>query len=127
MSNDHDGSAVITAQNMAPGGTLTRTVTITNTGSVPFALSLVMNPSTNALSEELALTVVEEPNPTSAHDVTLYQGSLAAAGTLTNFEDFAAGQTTTFSFTLALPASAGNGYQDATATLDLLWGGDQIP
>jgi hypothetical protein len=122
MSNDEDCQAIITARNMAPGGSSSGQVTIKNTGSTSYTLVLQINESDNSpLERYLTLTVTN-----ASTGAQYYQG---VDGSYANAEipivtDFAPGASTRFDVTLMLSSSADNSVQNHTATIDLDWGTD---
>jgi spore coat-associated protein N len=125
LSNSKNGVAVLGASNMRPGDTATGTVTLTNTGNVDSDLSLqktnlreTAGPGGGVLSEVLQLQVQNVTKPTP---VILYNGRLATmpALPLGAFPKKAAGQT--YRFTVTLPSSAGDRYEQASTRVDYVW------
>lgn len=98
---------------------MSRTVTIGNVGTVGFHLVLQMTTSTNALARALVLVVAKDANPSDV----FYDAPLADAPSSLVIEYLPAGASSTFTFTLRLPLSAGNVLQDQSARLDLIWVG----
>ena len=125
LSNSKNGVAVLGASNMRPGDSTTGTVTLTNTGNVDSELSLqksnlreTAGTGGGVLSEVLQLHL---QNVTKPVPVTLYDGRLAAmpAVSLGAFAKKTAGQT--YRFTVTLPNSAGDRYEQASTRVDYVW------
>jgi hypothetical protein len=125
LSNSKNGVAVLGASNMRPGDATTGTVTLTNTGNVDSELSLqksnlheTAGTGDGVLSEVLQLQVQNVTRPTP---VTLYDGRLATmpALPLGAFPKKAPGQT--YRFTVTLPSSAGDRYEQASTRVDYVW------
>jgi hypothetical protein len=119
MTNDHNGEAVITATNMAPGDSATEEVTIGNDGTVPFELYVQSTLSSvrNALTSALTLTITR-----SSDNLLIYRGALSS-GAAIPIENLAVNGSTKFNASLSLSASAGNGLQSLSASVDLVWSG----
>lgn len=91
-------TGTVPVDNLYPGmPTKNGSFTVQNTGSLPAKLKITTN--TNG---------------------ALFEGTTPAIVNLTNYtegEELAAGASKTFTFTLDMPANAGNAYQGATGTL----------
>ena len=118
-TNSRNGSAILTASGMKPGGTATGSVTITNTGSLPGTFSLsksnltnpVLGTGSERLSDQLDLVIRDG-------STTVYSGKLGAMGTIALDGDTvtagsqqfgASGSPTaahTYDFTVTLPRSS---------------------
>jgi spore coat-associated protein N len=135
--NSKDGTAVLTASGMKPGGAAAvGTVDIKNTGSLSgtFTLSrpaLTDSDSTNPLSGKLNVTVKDcglfsgstAPTCGDGDDTVKYNGTLGqmGAGTpITTLGSFAGDAQRRYQFSVALDSSAGNAYQgdNSSATFD---------
>ncbi|MDA8297391.1 MAG: hypothetical protein M0004_12535 [Actinomycetota bacterium] len=119
MTNNHDGHSFLNATNMAPGSSSSDTVTIGNVGTAGFELTLEPTTSTNGLARALNLAITMDSSPRTVE----YDGLLANVPASLPIERLAAGASTTFTFTLSLPTSAGNDLQNQSAQLDLTWVG----
>ena len=117
------GSAVLSVTGLAPGKAIFDNVQITNSGDLPFDLSLksagiVDTPASPALSAKVDLKIEDTTAGT-----TLYNGKLGALSSVTA-GTFAVNAAHTFKFTVSL-ADGGLGaeddYQGASTTLDLTW------
>jgi hypothetical protein len=128
ISNSGEGQPIFAAGGLAPGGSVSGTVGIEDSGSVPVALKLQRGELTDAsgigggiLSSRLQLTVADITEP--AQPQTIYAGPLDSmpeqeAGGL------APGQTRTYRFTASLPdgaASLQNALQSASTTVAYAW------
>jgi hypothetical protein len=120
MSNDHNCQAIITARDMAPGGSSTGEVTIKNTGSSTYTLVLQIHETDGSPIEPLLTLTVTNAN-TGAQYYQGVNGSYAGAE-IPIITGFVPGMSTTFDVTLSLASTAGNNLQNKTATIDLDWG-----
>jgi hypothetical protein len=123
-SNSRDGRAVLTAANLKPGDHRTGEVTITNEGHEG-ALYLVAHHPTDRrapLSERVELTIADGRN-------VIARGAVSAGcHPLGTFDE---GESRTYTFAVALPATTGNAYAGASTTVDYEWlnacPGDPLP
>ena len=132
-SNDHSGSAVLSAVGMVPGDLISGTCSITNTGNVPASFTLnegniVDTPGPNKGTFSSELTVLIEDTTVPASPVTMYSGKIGSMPGIdcgvTN-----AGATKSYKFTVTFPdggipgtASTGdNSYQGTTFSVRYDW------
>jgi hypothetical protein len=125
LSNSKEGAAIFQAGAMQPGGEVSGSVVIANTGSVAGALSV--SPTGGAieaaggggglLSNALQLVVLET---TGAVDAVRYAGSPAAMPAV-SLGQIAPGQQRVFQFVAKLPATAGNALQGARWSAGFTW------
>lgn len=113
--NSRGSDAIFDLDNLKPGDTVTGSVTITNSGSLPaiFTLSETELENTFVDQDLLTLTITEGTSP-------------VASGTLGSLPDvalgtFAAGTERTFTFTAALDETAGNANQGKAARTTYRW------
>jgi hypothetical protein len=137
QTNSNAGAAVLTAPNLAPGGTASGTLDITNSGDLPSvqslrAFNLVDTPAAAALSSYLRLQIHDLGPPGCASScpahVLMFSGTLDALVGTRDLGTFAPGSARRYRFTVSYPdggAGAENGYGGATAGLDLTWGARQ--
>lgn len=117
------GTALLDVSGLAPGKAITDSVDITNSGDLPFDLtlkasSLVDTPAAPALSAKVDLKIEDLNAGTTAYDGKLGAFDSKALGAL------AVGVKHSFRFTVALAdggLGAENAYQGARTTLDLTW------
>jgi hypothetical protein len=138
MVNSKDGSAVLTASNLKPGGSAAGDVDITNSGSLAGTFTLARGPvvdsdATNPLSGKLNLTVEDcgvysgaTPPPCNDGDeVTKYSGTIADMGTaghtVASLGSFAAGVTHRYHFSVTLDGQASDAYQGANSSVRFDW------
>jgi hypothetical protein len=134
--NSRGDAAILSATNLAPGGSATGDVTIQNTGSVRGAFSLAGTDITEApglggglLSQRLQLVVVDMTQPK-----TVYSGPLGALGSR-ELGSLGPGDGRTYRFTATLPdggpppaASGGdNAYQGASISSTYVWTATHTP
>jgi hypothetical protein len=104
LANDREGSAILTAQNLAPGETAGGAVVLTNTGTLPGALELsqtnltdTLGPAGGQLSQGLRLTIRDVVS-----NAVVYQGTMSALGSR-DLGTMAPDETRTYSFSVLLP------------------------
>ena len=128
VANDHEGSAILHSDALAPGDTTTGEVTIRNAGDAAGAFSLSPSAATNSgagptgpLSDVLQLSVSDV---TGASPVPVYDGTLGAFARVA-LGTFPAGATHRYRFALTYPSGApaeiDNGYQGASASVAFAW------
>jgi hypothetical protein len=117
------GGAVLAVSGLAPGRAVFDTVDITNTGDLPFDLSLASSaltdtPASPALSGKVDLKIENTTSGSTVYDGKLGAFSSAALGTMS------VSGTRTYRFTVSMPDNglgAEDGYQGAGSTLNLTW------
>ena len=128
LSNDKEGSAILSLGGMRPGDSATDTVTLGNTGSLDGDLSLstsnlVDTPGSGGggLSGELDLRIRDVTN--SGSPVTVYDGKLGAL-TPTALGVLAAGASRVYEFRVSFPDAgpgAENAYQGSAMSVEFDW------
>ncbi|MDF1705985.1 MAG: TasA family protein [Aeromicrobium sp.] len=123
-TNSKDDAAIFTLTDLKPGDTLTGSLTLKNTGSLPAAFSLTEQSSTNGFTgSNLSLTIT---NATT--------GSVVYTGTFGGLEDgvkkdigqIAPDASSTFDFTVKLAQGADNADQGKNATATYTWDSVQL-
>jgi hypothetical protein len=120
LSNSRAGAAILSAPALRPGATATGTATVGASAAARLALSARIEAETpgtggGRLSSQLQLAVVDV-----ATRAVVYRGSPAGL-TNANAGTLAAGRRRTYSFTVTLPATAGNAVQGARLRLSFVW------
>ena len=107
VSNSRNGQAIFRAQGLAPGGSITGTVRLTNTGSLNGELAIAQvdirdRPGVNGglLSQVLELAVQDVTSPSAA--ITMFSGRLGELDGR-KLGAIGAGQTKAYRFTATLP------------------------
>jgi hypothetical protein len=128
LSNDKEGAAVLNLGGMRPGDSVTDTVTLGNTGTIPGDLSLSTSnlldtpgPGGGALSGELDLVIRDVTNVGSP--VTVYNGKIGAV-TPVALGTLAAGASRVYEFRVSFPdagAGAENAYQGSAVSVEFDW------
>jgi hypothetical protein len=121
-------SALFSAPNMKPGDTVSGTVDIANTGSVPgtFTLSTSNPVDTGALLGQLDLKVEDcglfngSTAPTCAGTNLVYSAKANAVGTVA-LGSFAASAKHRYKIDVTLPTSTTNAFQGKTASVEFDW------
>ena len=125
MSNSKAGAAIFSTSGMRPGDSATGTVTVTNTGSLDgtYALSIasVTHGGTGSgdLSAILTVSIADELGRTvyAGAFASMPETALPGAGGA----QWAPGEAHTYTFVMTIPATAGNTYQDTSATAEYVW------
>ena len=127
------GTGVYTASNLEPGKSVSGTVTISNSGSLPETLTLqIANVASTFGSGDVQVSVADADgntifnnygltNATSSSAISLPDG---ASGTPTTWSA-ASPHSETYTVTVSLPSTDGNTDQGKTASFDLNWAGAQ--
>lgn len=124
MTNSKSAAAIVALTNLKPGDTQSGTVTITNSGTLPGTYSVTESAivtggtGTGNLGGQLTL-LVTSPGP-----ITVYTGLFNAFGTVA-LGTFTAGQATTYTFSVTLPSTADNTYQDTSVSAAFTWNAAQ--
>lgn len=124
MTNSKTGAAIFTLTNLKPGDTGSGTVLITNSGTLPGTYSVTQSAvalggtGTGDLGAQLTLTV------TGPGTTPVYTGAFNAFGTVA-LGTFTAGQATTYTFTVTLPSTADNTFQDRSVSATFTWNATQ--
>lgn len=123
ITSTRSGSAVLSVTGLAPGKSVYDSVTVTNSGDLPYTLSLkssslVDTPASPALSAKVGLKIENTTAGTTVFDGKLGDFATADLGSM------AVGASRTYKFTVSLAdggLGAENSYQGARSTLDLTW------
>jgi hypothetical protein len=120
QSNDLDGEAILTAEQLLPGDSAEGAVTISNVGDADGAFTLtasnlVDDPVDPAFSEVLTLTISDGSEAVWNGPLADVDSEPIALGT------WAAGEEHTYTFSVTFAAGSTNEYQDAQTTLDFTW------
>jgi hypothetical protein len=128
LSNDKEGTAILSLGGMRPGDSVTDTVTLGNTGTVPGDLSLstsnlvdIPGAGGGALSGELDLVIRDVTNVGSP--VTVYSGKIDALTPVT-LGTLAAGASRVYEFRVLFPdagAGAENAFQGSAVSVEFDW------
>src|SRR5690606_18426715 len=107
--------------NIAPGHSVTRTVTVTNTAAATTTEAVfvtVASTSNTGLADAMTLTIASSTAPDYFDDTfsAFFADSPIALGSL------APGESRVYEFTAAFPSAAGNEYQTKTMGFDLVIG-----
>ena len=120
LSNSKAISAVFNMSNLKPGDSVTGSVAITNSGTLPASFTLKETAtSTFPNADLLTLKITDAKNPK-----IVWAGNLGALGT-TGLGSWAAGEQREFVFTVTLSKDATNAEQGKTATALYAWGAVQ--
>lgn len=124
LSNDKSSAAdLVNISNLVPGDTATRTVTITNTGTVGFTYSAAISATANTLLWSDATNGIQVTVSRGA--TTLYTGALRGLS-LPASATVAAGATDTLSYAFSFPALAGNTFQGLSQDFTVTYTATQL-
>jgi PASTA domain-containing protein len=127
LSNTHEGSAILSLAPMRPGDSVTGSVTIGNTGTLPGDLTLstsnlldIPGPSAGVLSAALLLTIEDVTNPGTP--VGVYTGSIPGLAPV-SLGSLAAGASRDYSFRVLFPSlgALDNVFQGSAMSVQFDW------
>ena len=126
MTNSAGGSAVVASSqtvnkdNMKPGDSVTGSVTITNSGTLPANLTLSISNSTNTFPSG-AVNLLIKDGASTVYDgpVANTSAPIALGGT------WAASASHVYDVTVSIPSTADNTAQGKAASFELDWNGAQ--
>jgi hypothetical protein len=124
QANSKDGGAIFDLTGLKPGDTLTGTLSLTNTGSLPASFSLTETSSTNGFTgDNLTLAIT---NTTTG--ATVYNGTFGGLvdGAKTDIGVIQPSAVDTFRFTVKLAATAPNADQGKAASAAYQWDSVQL-
>jgi hypothetical protein len=126
ISIDRGATAAFDLTRLIPGDSMTRAITVQNTGSVAFryTVSATQTASTALWADTvdgLQLTVRD------AGGTVLYAGPLSGLGSLAGPSVLAPGTTELLSYTVDFPASASNAFQGLVQDLTLVFDAIEFP
>jgi hypothetical protein len=123
ISNSRNGQPVLNASNLAPGQSVSGSVSIANRGErtgalqlAPVNLSSVPGPHGGRLADVLQLRIQDQ----TGGGGSVFEGTLASMPVL-RVGGIAGKERRTYLFTASLPAEVGNEYAGASAQVDLRW------
>lgn len=117
QSNSKANAAIFDMSNLKPGDSLSGSLTITNTGSLPASFSLSETATNGFVTPgNLTMTIVDAAAPS----VNVFSGTFGTAGSI-DLGEWAAGESHTYSFTVSLDQGASNAEQSKSATATYTW------
>jgi hypothetical protein len=124
QTNSRAGTYIFNLADLKPGDTLTRKVTITNSGSLPANIKLTENAVNGFTTKSnLTLTITAAGSATPVWSGTF--GALTGAAAV-DLGTFAKGEAREYTFSLTLAQAAGNDEQGKTATATYTWNSTQL-
>jgi hypothetical protein len=125
LTNSHDGEAILDAPNLAPGGSVSGTAQIGNSGGTAGTLRLSATVESETpgagggrLSDALVVTVADG-------GTVVYRGTPAGLSDLA-LGTLAGGGSRTYDFTVELPESVTNAVQGARLSLGFQWTATEV-
>ena len=118
---------VTSSPGMAPGDTVTGTVTVINNGTLELRYAMTTTPDDGSILDEQLTVVITDPTPTQ-----LYSGALSSAvignpaqGAQAGDRVLTAGASEVLTFTVTLPANSDNTYQGLSCTVNFVFNAEQ--
>lgn len=126
ISTDRGATAAVNLNDLVPGDTIVRTITVRNSGVLAFRYTVSATQTASTLlwtntADGLQLTV------TTLGGSTLYGGPLSSLGSVAGPSILAPGTTETLRYTFAFPASAGASFQGQRQDLTLVFDAVEYP
>jgi outer membrane biosynthesis protein TonB len=126
ISTDRGATAIVSLADLVPGDSMSRTITVQNSGSLAFRYTVSATQTASTLlwtdpTDGLQLTV------RTAGGTLLYAGPLAGLGYLAGPTTLAPGTSELLSYTVAFPGTAANTFQGLTQDLTLVFDAIQFP
>jgi spore coat-associated protein N len=126
ITTDRGGTAIVNLSHLIPGDTISRTITVTNSGSLGFRYTVsATHTATTALwtdtTRGLQLSV------STSGGTVLYSGPLSGLSALAGPTVLAAGASETLHYDFTFPAGAPNSFQSLSQDLTLVFDAVQSP
>ncbi|MCH8207627.1 MAG: hypothetical protein IIA62_00980 [Nitrospinae bacterium] len=126
MTTDHPASSFVSVSDLIPGDSATRSVTVENTGSVPFTYVISASneggpPSALWQDKDDGLQVV-----VSDENGQIYSGPIKDLDEISAGVEVAAGDTHVLTYVLSLPNSAGNAFQGLSQGIGITYDATQL-
>ena len=126
MTTDHPAADFVQIGDMIPGDSATRTVTVSNTGSVPFTYAVTManegGPASAMWTNGVNGLQVELSNAVGV----LYDGPVASLSSVETGIEVAAGSTEVLTYVFSMPNSAGNSFQGLSQGVGITYDATQL-
>jgi len=126
VATDRGALAIVALNDLVPGDTIARTITVQNTGTLAFRYTVSATQTANTAlwtdpTNGLQLTVADSGG------LVLYSGPLSGLGFLAGPATLAPGDTELLRYTFALPASASDAFQRLVQDLTVVFSATQFP
>ena len=127
ITTDHPASGFVEVANLMPGDTVTRTVTVINTGSAPFTYAVSATKQGGGPGSALWSNKVKGLQVTLSNSTgTLYEGPISELQSIKTGVEVASGNTEVLTFVFSLPNAAGNAFQGLSAPIVLDYHATQV-
>ena len=126
MATDHPAGAFVDVSNLAPGDTVTRTVTVENTGAVPFTYAIT---ATNEGGPETALwknKVKGLQVSVSGDSGEIFAGPISHLAGISSGTVVPAGGTEVLTYVFSLPNATGNAFQGLAQGVGITYDATQL-
>jgi spore coat-associated protein N len=122
QTNSNNNAAIFKLDDLKPGDTLTGTVTITNSGSLPATFELAESGVTNEFADHLTMTVTDDDGVDVSDDKQFGTlGTVALGATAWDVDE-----AHTYTFAVTLDEDADNTFQNKTAGATYTWNATQL-
>jgi len=118
---------VTSSPGMAPGDTVTGTVTVTNSGTLALRYAMTTTPDNTSMLDEQLTVVITDPSGTPLYSGVLSNAGIGnpAQGEQSGDRVLAAGGSEILTFTVTLPAGSDNTYQGLSCTINFVFNAEQ--
>lgn len=123
QSNSRDNAAIFNVTNIKPGDTVTGSVTITNTGTLPATFSVTETDTGNFVDRSLLTMTITQAGK-SIYSGPFGGASVNSAETI-DLGTFQKAEARTYEYTVKLAQSAGNAEQGKSANAAYAWNATQ--
>jgi len=126
ITTDRGATAIVNLADLVPGDTISRTITVTNSGSLAFRYTVSASQTTStALWTDTASGI--QLTVSTGGGTVLYSGPLSGLSALAGPTVLAPGASETLRYDFAFPASASNSFQGLLQDLTLVFDAVQFP
>lgn len=126
MTTDSPASAFVSIENMIPGDSATRSVTVENSGSVPFTYAVSVSneggPPSLMWSDEADGLQLSVSGPLGV----IYSGHVAGMSSVESGIEVAAGGSEVLTYVFSLPQAAGNEFQGLSQGISVTYDATQL-
>lgn len=125
MTTDHPSGSFVDLGNLIPGDTVARTVTVQNTGSVPFTYTITASsdgPKTKLWKDKKKGIQVS----VTGNSGQVYSGRISGLVGVPTGTGVPPGDTEVLTFIFSIPSSAGNSFQGLSQSITITYNATQL-
>ena len=126
MTSDHPASAFVSVSDLIPGDSATRSVTVENTGSVPFTYTVTASNEGGPPSLMWTDTVDGLQVTVSGDAGQIYSGPVSDLAAVASGVVVSASGTEVLTYVFSLPGSAGNAFQGLSQGIGITYDATQL-